>query len=908
MSDAQAVGAAAGFGQLLRRDASLVPAAIIAVAATAFSIVSPPAWLGRLPQAVVDVATGQRQELQQQLTTASAQSEQATKQLAEASTALGARDQTIVTQQQELTNLQSTVAARDAKLAEQEATTAAAVAAARQESAANLEVSRKALLASEQTAAQQAETIAALRQQAADSGARLSSLEAEQRSQAGLLANLTAERDRLRREALADEGRVVELEANLESLRAERDQLTVSLGALRTRLTAAAGNLAATEQTLAEREQALAERNATLDAQRGQLANLSEDVKNREATVARLTAELQAARAQSQGEAAAQLKAAEQAFAAREQQIAAQTRILTAERQQLEAERTRLTGEVTALGGERDRLTSALTAAQAQLADASAAAAAAEQTVASRDQALAARTGELETARTDSAQLQQDLATAQAQVQAKEQETTRLTRQSDALGDEVLRLAAVLGSAEAALQQQVEVGATQRTELEALLAGTVNQLSRYRSEFFAKLGTALGNRSDFTVVGDRFVVQSEILFASGSAELGDEGRTQLAKVGRTLLDVAPTIPASVPWVVRVDGHTDDVPIQSSRFASNWELSTARAISVVRFLIDQGVPAEHLAATGFGEYQPIAAGADFRIPPSQSTHRAQADRTVTLRRIFGGKRGLRYRTIERRRLACRRYLSNSASERVDERPAASAANKLVPSPPRAYLVRSGRDKESPIWHAPQSSRAGFALPRYFFFCHWPDASIRQGTTMLVATTAAASTAAATMRDLTATAMRDPTATTGDPTATDTTGDPTATATGTTDGHTATGTKPNEVLLGPMERGSAAGVDCHRRRVGCLCVPCRERLRALRRTLADKIILPHCADSVAKVGGGGVRCTNRIKITGAANSKLRCRALRRINIAHCSLQNSFATVSARSSHSAELRRMDSQIPVS
>src|SRR4030095_249710 len=111
----------------------------------------------------------------------------------------------------------------------------------------------------------------------------------------------------------------------------------------------------------------------------------------------------------------------------------------------------------------------------------------AQQTATSRHQALPARTGELETMRKDSARLQQDLATVQTQVQAKEQDVTRLTRQSDALGDEVLRLAAVLGSAEAALQEQVAVGTAQRTKLEALLAGTVNQLSRYRSEFFAKL-------------------------------------------------------------------------------------------------------------------------------------------------------------------------------------------------------------------------------------------------------------------------------------------------------------------------------------------------------------------------------------------------------------------------------------
>lgn len=609
MSQAETIGRASGFGRLLARDTSLLPAVIVAGAATAFTVISPPAWLARLPQAVVDVATGQRQELQQDLATATAQSEQATKQLTEASTVLAARDQTIATQQQELTNLKAQSDANADKLAQQSKLTEQALAAARQEGAASVDAARKALLVSEQTVSQQAETIAALRQQAADSGARLSSLEAEQNSQASLLANLTGERDRLRREATAEQGRLTDLEASLESLRAERDQLTSSLSALRTRLTAATGNLTATEQTLTEREQALAARDAALEAQRGKVAALTEDVKGREATIARLTAELQAARTQSQGEADSQLKAAEQAFAAREQAIAEQTKSISAEREQLETERTRLTGEVQTLTSERNRLTSALTAAQAQLADASAAVATAQQTVAAKEQALATQAGELETARKDSARLQQDLTTAQTEVQAKEQDLARLTRQSDALGDEVLRVATVLASAEAALQEQVAVGAAQRTKLEALLAGTVNQLSRYRSEFFAKLGAALGNRSDVTVVGDRFVVQAEILFDSGSADLGAEGRTQLAKVARTLLEVAPTIPASVPWVVRVDGHTDDVPIQSSRFASNWELSTARAISVVRFLIDQGVSADHLAATGFGEFQPIAAGTD-----------------------------------------------------------------------------------------------------------------------------------------------------------------------------------------------------------------------------------------------------------------------------------------------------------
>ncbi|WP_296993416.1 OmpA family protein, partial [Thalassospira sp. UBA1131] len=106
------------------------------------------------------------------------------------------------------------------------------------------------------------------------------------------------------------------------------------------------------------------------------------------------------------------------------------------------------------------------------------------------------------------------------------------------------------------------------------------------------------------VVGDRFVFQSEVLFGSGEAELGEEGKDQLAKLGETLTTIAADIPDDIDWVMRVDGHTDKVPIRNLQFASNWELSAARAISVVKFLIDQGVPPNRLVAAGFGEYQPL----------------------------------------------------------------------------------------------------------------------------------------------------------------------------------------------------------------------------------------------------------------------------------------------------------------
>jgi chemotaxis protein MotB len=139
------------------------------------------------------------------------------------------------------------------------------------------------------------------------------------------------------------------------------------------------------------------------------------------------------------------------------------------------------------------------------------------------------------------------------------------------------------------------------------LAGKVQELQRYRSEFFGRLRDILGTRPGVTIVGDRFVFQSEVLFGSGSADLGSDGQQQLAQLARTLLDVSKQIPKDVNWILRVDGHTDNQPISTPQFRSNWELSTARAIAVVKFLISQGIPPERLAAAGFGEFQPLEPG-------------------------------------------------------------------------------------------------------------------------------------------------------------------------------------------------------------------------------------------------------------------------------------------------------------
>ncbi|MGV1014295.1 MAG: peptidoglycan -binding protein [Methyloceanibacter sp.] len=142
--------------------------------------------------------------------------------------------------------------------------------------------------------------------------------------------------------------------------------------------------------------------------------------------------------------------------------------------------------------------------------------------------------------------------------------------------------------------------------LNVALAKKVQELARYRSDFFGKLREALGERADFQVVGDRFVFPSDVLFDSGSAEIRPEAMNQLGKLAAALKDLEGQIPPDIAWVMRVDGHTDIKPIVTAEFPSNWELSSARAISVVRYLMQQGVKPERLVAAGFGEFQPVDA--------------------------------------------------------------------------------------------------------------------------------------------------------------------------------------------------------------------------------------------------------------------------------------------------------------
>ena len=173
-----------------------------------------------------------------------------------------------------------------------------------------------------------------------------------------------------------------------------------------------------------------------------------------------------------------------------------------------------------------------------------------------------------------------------------------------ALRQQLAQIAAALDVSETKVKEQQTQIADLGRRLNLALATKVQELARYRSEFFGRLREIIGNRTDIRIVGDRFVFQSEVLFAPGSADLGDEAKAQLDPVLAALKEIAQKIPKDINWVLRVDGHTDRRPISNAQFASNWELSAARAISVVRYMIAEGIPPNRLVAAGFADFQPL----------------------------------------------------------------------------------------------------------------------------------------------------------------------------------------------------------------------------------------------------------------------------------------------------------------
>jgi chemotaxis protein MotB len=186
-----------------------------------------------------------------------------------------------------------------------------------------------------------------------------------------------------------------------------------------------------------------------------------------------------------------------------------------------------------------------------------------------------------------------------------------LTQQVAQLRAELSRVAALLDAEENAGRDKDAQITALGQRLNAALAARVEELQRYRSDFFGRLRDVLGDRPEVRIVGDRFVFQSEVLFPVGSADLSASGRQQLRQLAGVLLEVSTRFPADLPWILRVDGHADRSPISGTgRYASNWELSAARAISVAQLLIGEGLPANHVAAAAFGDNQPLDPGDSF----------------------------------------------------------------------------------------------------------------------------------------------------------------------------------------------------------------------------------------------------------------------------------------------------------
>ena len=305
------------------------------------------------------------------------------------------------------------------------------------------------------------------------------------------------------------------------------------------------------------------------------------------------------------------------------QQLASLGELLNIERRasaDLAANLAQITNQLNASNANRDELQAQLANVQAAIAarnsqianltakqaDTEAALAAARNSLEDRLGALQLAEGQLAMAQAQNQSAANRIDALRAETTASKAEIAQMTGALAALRLRIEELTSLLAEKDRqATQDKVAIASLGRS-LNNALASRVQELQRFRSEFFGRLRDVLKGRDDVQIVGDRFVFQSEVLFAQGQAEIAAEGRDQLAKLAVALADIATKIPEDINWVLQVDGHTDDIPIRAGRYADNWDLSTERALSVVRFLNQQGLLANRLAAAGYGEFQPLDA--------------------------------------------------------------------------------------------------------------------------------------------------------------------------------------------------------------------------------------------------------------------------------------------------------------
>ena len=311
------------------------------------------------------------------------------------------------------------------------------------------------------------------------------------------------------------------------------------------------------------------------------------------------------------------LSGRDKALAQLNAELAELARVLSLEKEaklRAEAQASELSVSLASTQGERDQLSLDLGNTRASLAQT-------EQSLDENQAELAKVSADLRALNELKAQLEAEIASRLAQLEEKEaalsseQEVSAktqaqvelLNRQLLALREQLAQLSSALDLANAQSKaKDVRIDELGK-ELNRALADKVNELQRYRSNFFGRLREVLGDRDDIQIVGDRFVVSSELLFASGSDELTLAARPQLDKLAQTLRELTAEIPAEIDWVLRIDGHTDRRPINTPRFPSNWELSAARAIAIVKYLVAAGIPAKRLAANGFAQYRPLDSG-------------------------------------------------------------------------------------------------------------------------------------------------------------------------------------------------------------------------------------------------------------------------------------------------------------
>jgi len=367
------------------------------------------------------------------------------------------------------------------------------------------------------------------------------------------LSSVGAARDSLAQQLKAAQEQVQQALARTDSLQSERDRLA---------------------EQLSDANQIAQSQAAANQKLQSQLATAASQADSQAQQNAKVLAQLADARDQ--------LKATKQLLADMQQKMAELDRTVSVDKDTIKeklSDLAKLTEQVQALTALRDQL-------EQQAQDAAARATTEKQ----RREAVASELAK-----------QQKLGdSAQAQIALLNQQVTQLR-------DQLASVAQALDLAQAQGRDKDVQIANLGQKLNAALAAKVQELQSYRSEFFGQLRKVLAGRSGIEIVGDRFVFQSDVLFPVGSADLTEAGVAQLTALAVQIKDLIPEIPGDIKWILLVEGYTDPQPVKGGQFASNWELSTARALSVVKLLIQDGVPPQHLAAAGFGQYQPIAPG-------------------------------------------------------------------------------------------------------------------------------------------------------------------------------------------------------------------------------------------------------------------------------------------------------------